>query len=132
MSDKPKQWSTYRLSSEDSEEKSAPNQNAPDESSSEEQLTPSWQPDQVQPQPTQPDLESKPNILGMAVSAARSMSKFAATGFRRVAPETHAVRVAECHECQYRQGSQCTLCGCFADKKAWIPHEDCPIGRWPQ
>ncbi|MEE3219699.1 MAG: hypothetical protein VX257_05520 [Planctomycetota bacterium] len=23
------------------------------------------------------------------------------------------------------------MCGCFTDLKAKMPHEDCPIGKWP-
>jgi hypothetical protein len=72
-----------------------------------------------------------PTLLGMAASATKSAVKFAASGFKTVAPETHRVRVAQCAECQHRNGNRCRVCGCFFDKKARLPHEDCPIGKWP-
>jgi hypothetical protein len=72
-----------------------------------------------------------PTLAGMAASFATSMAKFAASGFKTTPQEIHAARVAECDPCKYRDGTRCKLCGCFVDKKAWMPHEDCPIGRWP-
>ena len=72
-----------------------------------------------------------PNVVGMAVSAATSMAKFAASGFRRVDEPTHAVRMQRCSGCRHLEGSRCRLCGCFAQMKAWLPHEDCPVGKWP-
>jgi hypothetical protein len=39
--------------------------------------------------------------------------------------------LAQCGPCEHRQQSRCTLCRCFIAKKAWLPHEDCPLGRWP-
>lgn len=72
-----------------------------------------------------------PTLAGMAASFAGSMAKFAASGFKTTPREVHAARLAECEPCKYRDASRCKLCGCFVDKKAWMPHEDCPIGRWP-
>jgi len=66
----------------------------------------------------------------MAASFAGAMAKFAASGFRTVDAETHQVRVERCAQCEHRRESRCTLCGCFIDKKAWLPLEDCPLGRW--
>ena len=68
--------------------------------------------------------------LEMAAAATKSMVKFAASGFQTVDADTHQVRVAQCSACPYRHGSRCQVCGCFFDKKAWLPHEDCPIGKW--
>jgi len=82
------------------------------------------------PASEEPPLPS-PTLAGMAASFAGSMAKFAASGFKTTPPEIHAARVAECQPCKYREGTRCKLCGCFVDKKAWMPHEDCPIGRWP-
>ena len=70
-------------------------------------------------------------VLGMAASFAASMARFAASGFKRLDEQSHRLRVGQCEPCRYRQRSRCTLCGCFFDKKAWLPHEDCPVGRWP-
>ena len=71
------------------------------------------------------------SLIGMAASFTASMAKFAASGFQVVDQEIHDVRMAECEPCKYRETTRCTLCGCFIDKKAWLPHEDCPLGRWP-
>ena len=81
---------------------------------------------EVNPAPPAP-----PGVLGMAASFATSMAKFAAGGFKTVDPGVHRVRVEQCGPCEHRRESRCQLCGCFIDKKAWLPHEDCPIGRWP-
>jgi hypothetical protein len=70
---------------------------------------------------------------GSAVAAAAfsaSMVKFAASGFKTVDEPLHSLRVAQCQTCEHRRDSQCSLCRCFIDKKAWLPHEDCPVGRW--
>ncbi len=67
----------------------------------------------------------------MAMSAARSMGKFAAGGFQRVPQEIRDARLAQCHGCEYENGPKCVLCGCFIEAKAWMPHEDCPIAKWP-
>ena len=87
----------------------------------------------VQPEEpaTEPPPFKAPTLAGMAASFAGSMAKFAASGFKTTPPEIHAGRLAECDPCKYREGTRCKLCGCFVDKKAWMPHEDCPIGRWP-
>ncbi len=71
-----------------------------------------------------------PTVLGMAASLAGSMAKFAASGFKHVDEQTHALRVGQCEQCPYRRENRCAVCGCFFAKKAWLPHEDCSIGRW--
>jgi hypothetical protein len=72
-----------------------------------------------------------PSLLGMATSLAGSMARFAASGFKRVDEQSHRLRLGRCAPCEYRQDARCTFCGCFVAKKAWLPHEDCPLGRWP-
>ena len=78
---------------------------------------------------SEPDV-SPPTVLGIAASFAGSMAKFAASGFKRVDEQSHRLRVGQCEPCQYRKENRCLLCECFFAKKAWLPHEDCPIGRW--
>ena len=74
----------------------------------------------------------RPRGLASAAAAfAASMARFAASGFKTVDAPLHALRLGQCGPCEHRKGSQCALCRCFVDKKAWLPHEDCPIGRWP-
>ena len=74
---------------------------------------------------------ARPSFLGMAASFAGSMAKFAASGFKRVDEQSHRLRMAQCKPCEHRRRTRCDCCGCFIAKKAWLPHEDCPIGRWP-
>ena len=59
------------------------------------------------------------------------MARFAASGFKTVDRESHELRVDACGRCPKRRGNRCLLCGCFFAKKAWLPHEDCPMGKWP-
>ena len=130
MSNDPQEWSTFRLT-----EPNKPNRSEKptlqDTAAADEAL---------QAESTLKDsaVESNseggkvdPSFLGMAVSVSRSMAKFAASGFRPADAEVQSKRMAQCHACQYLDGARCKLCGCFADKKAMMPHEDCPIGRWP-
>jgi hypothetical protein len=80
------------------------------------------------PRPAAPEPST---ILGAAASFAVSMARFAASGFKTVDDELRALRISRCEPCEYREDSRCSLCRCFVSKKAWLPHEDCPIGRWP-
>jgi hypothetical protein len=73
----------------------------------------------------------KPTVAGMAASFASSMTNWAASGFNTVSQERHDARLAVCNACKHHNAPRCTVCGCFTDKKAWLPHEDCPIGKWP-
>jgi hypothetical protein len=72
-----------------------------------------------------------PNFWQMALSATRSMAKFVASGLARVDEATQRARLAQCATCNQYDAPRCKLCGCFADKKAWLVHEDCPLGKWP-
>jgi hypothetical protein len=80
-------------------------------------------------------LESPPrptpsSLVGAAASFASSMAHFVASGFKTVDEPLHELRMSQCSPCEYRRDTQCSLCRCFIEKKAWLPHEDCPIGRW--
>jgi hypothetical protein len=86
---------------------------------------PTGRPDASQPIP------EPPSLLGTAASFAGSMAKFAASGFKRVDEQSHQLRMNQCGPCEYRKDTRCMLCRCFVAKKAWLPHKDCPIGRWP-
>jgi len=68
----------------------------------------------------------------MASSFTTSVAKFAAGGFRTVTEEDHRLRLAQCDGCEHHTGTRCNLCGCFTQAKGWMPHEDCPIGKWPK
>ncbi len=79
--------------------------------------------------PAEPGI-SPPSALDMAASFAGSMAKLAASGFKLVDEQTQRLRVGQCKPCPYRWENRCAICGCFFAKKAWLPQEDCPIGRW--
>jgi hypothetical protein len=67
----------------------------------------------------------------MASSFAASMTKFASSGFKTADDECYRLRVEQCLRCGHRKSNRCSVCGCFFVLKAKLPHEDCPIGRWP-
>ena len=76
-------------------------------------------------------LREAATIPGMAVSFAAAMAAFLASGFKRVDERSHGLRVKQCEACEQRRETRCAVCGCFFAIKAWLPHEDCAIGRWP-
>jgi hypothetical protein len=67
----------------------------------------------------------------MALSAARSMGRFAGSGFQAVPAEARRRRLRVCAGCEHHTGVRCRLCGCFTGVKASLAHEDCPLGKWP-
>ena len=71
-----------------------------------------------------------PTLSGMAASFAAAMAQFVASGFQRVDEQSHQLRVKQCESCRHHRQTRCTVCGCFFAIKAWLPQEDCPIGRW--
>jgi tetratricopeptide (TPR) repeat protein len=73
-----------------------------------------------------------PGLLRMASSAARSMARFVGSGLKTVPSATRTERLAVCAGCEYHTGLRCRLCGCFTSAKAMMPHENCPIGKWPR
>lgn len=74
--------------------------------------------------------KSGPTLARMAGSFTKSMAQFAASGFQTVPKEVHELRVVACEACEHRSGAQCQLCGCVIEAKGWLPHEDCPLGKW--
>jgi hypothetical protein len=70
-------------------------------------------------------------IFRMAFSVIKSMGKFVGSGMKTVSAETHGKRLQACGSCPRHTGVRSRLCGCFTNVKAWLPHEDCPIGKWP-
>jgi hypothetical protein len=75
-----------------------------------------------------------------------AMTRWAASGFGRVPQDTYQDRIAACQSCKYlsfppskaiyrlagspQQKSVCGLCGCNVRRKAALPTEHCPDGRW--
>lgn len=78
--------------------------------------------------------------------ASFAMARWAASGFRRVPDDTYRNRMTACHDCEHlsippknklyrltgaaQHKSVCGLCGCDVRRKAWLPTEHCPAGRW--
>ncbi len=73
-----------------------------------------------------------PSWLRMALSATHSMAKFLAAGAKTASRQAHQKRLDVCKACTHHTGLRCRVCGCFTNTKAWMPHEDCPIGKWPR
>jgi len=72
-----------------------------------------------------------PSIWRMAATAAQAATQFVASGFQTVPPECQQKRLQVCEGCKFKQENVCQVCGCYLDKKAWLPFEDCPLGKWP-
>jgi tetratricopeptide (TPR) repeat protein len=83
---------------------------------------------------TQPAREavSGPCLLWMAFTAAKSMTRFFASGMYMVATTIQTERLEVCATCPQHTGVRCKLCGCFTSIKALRPHERCPIEKWPR
>jgi tetratricopeptide (TPR) repeat protein len=73
-----------------------------------------------------------PGLLRMAISAAKSMGKFVGAGMKTVSPAMQQKRLRVCTTCEHHTGVRCKICGCFTSVKAWLPHENCPIEKWPK
>jgi hypothetical protein len=74
---------------------------------------------------------SGPGLLRMAFSAMKSMAHFAGSGFKPASADTVQKRLQTCAPCEHHTGLRCKVCGCFTSIKARLPHERCPIGKWP-
>ena len=70
-------------------------------------------------------------LLRMALSATKSMTKFLNSGFKTVPSITYQKRLESCAICPHYTGMRCKLCGCFTSIKARLPHETCPLSKWP-
>src|SRR5262249_31924583 len=73
-----------------------------------------------------------PGVMRMAFSAVKSMAKFVGSGMKTVPKAAYQRRLQTCTPCEHHTGVRCKLCGCFTSVKAWLPHEHCPIGKWPK
>jgi hypothetical protein len=85
-----------------------------------------------QPGPAPEPPVSGPGVLHMAISAVKSMTRFLASGAKTVGPDTQRKRLDVCATCPHHTGLRCRVCGCFTGVKTWLPHERCPLGKWPE
>ena len=83
------------------------------------------------PQPESAQAASGPGLLRMALSAARAMTTFFGAGFKTVPAAIQQKRLQTCATCEHHTGLRCRVCGCFTNIKTRLPHEECPIGKWP-
>ena len=72
-----------------------------------------------------------PGLLRMAIAAAKSLAKQVGSGLKTVSPQTYQRRVQTCVGCEPFTGVRCRVCGCFTQIKARLPHERCPLEKWP-
>jgi tetratricopeptide (TPR) repeat protein len=72
-----------------------------------------------------------PGLLRMAFTALKSAAKFVGSGLKTLPPETVRARLEVCGPCGHFSGTRCRVCGCFVSLKARLPHESCPVGKWP-
>jgi tetratricopeptide (TPR) repeat protein len=82
--------------------------------------------------PTSQNPPDGTGILWKALTAAQSFAKFLGSGFKTVTSSTHENRLQNCASCPHHTGVRCKICGCFTSIKAWMPHENCPVGKWPR
>ncbi len=80
---------------------------------------------------TTPKSTNGPGLLRMALSATKSMTQFAGSGFKTTAPEVRRQRLQTCASCEHHTGLRCKICGCFTGAKSKLLHESCPLGKWP-
>jgi tetratricopeptide (TPR) repeat protein len=73
-----------------------------------------------------------PGPLRMAFAALKSMARFVGSGMKTLPPQARTERLATCTACPHHTGVRCRLCGCFTAVKTWLPHERCPIEKWPK
>jgi tetratricopeptide (TPR) repeat protein len=74
----------------------------------------------------------EPGLLRMALTATAAMAKFVGSGFKRVSQDLHQERIGVCATCEHHTCVRCRVCGCFTNTKAWLPHETCPLNKWPE
>jgi tetratricopeptide (TPR) repeat protein len=72
-----------------------------------------------------------PGILRLALSAAKAVVNYVGSGLATVSPATRQRRLDVCATCEFHTGVRCRVCGCFTAVKTWLPHEACPLDRWP-
>jgi tetratricopeptide (TPR) repeat protein len=79
-----------------------------------------------------PGQTSPARPLRQALSAVNALTKFLASGGRKVTASTREQRLQTCRACEHHTGLRCRLCGCFTQAKTWLPHERCPLAKWTE
>ena len=81
--------------------------------------------------PVDPTRQRGPGFLRMALAAVMAVGRFVGSGFKTVSDSTYQQRLATCATCPQHTGERCKACGCFTKVKAKLPHETCPMAKWP-
>tara|TARA_R110000765_G_scaffold288759_4_gene384972 strand:+ start:4330 stop:6237 length:1908 start_codon:yes stop_codon:yes gene_type:complete len=76
------------------------------------------------------DKPKLPSITKMAGNLAIALKEHIATGSESTSKEKFEKRLEICSMCTHRTDKQCSICGCFVDKKAMWAESECPIGKW--
>jgi hypothetical protein len=71
-----------------------------------------------------------PPLVVQARNLAGAVGRFVAGGMGRRTPEQQAAIMAVCRGCEFFRGHRCLKCGCWANLKARLASEHCPIGKW--
>lgn len=76
-----------------------------------------------------------PNLLVRLYTVSKALAKavWQLLLFRSpfVSARTLAIRIDTCHNCEFRAGMSCTICGCIIEAKARLKSEQCPVNEWP-
>jgi hypothetical protein len=82
------------------------------------------------------DPEPEPSLRTKFRSLTRSLSEWAAAGFKVVSQEQFDTRINECRICPHwdpdamRGTGKCRKCGCSTQAKLRLATAKCPIGKW--
>jgi tetratricopeptide (TPR) repeat protein len=70
-------------------------------------------------------------LLRKGLSAARSVTRFVASGLKLTDSDLLKSRLELCASCEHHTGLRCKVCGCFTNVKTRMAAETCPAGKWP-
>src|SRR5262249_42295802 len=73
----------------------------------------------------------EPSVVQMGLTATKALAKFLGSGLKMVSEEVRQERLQICAGCEHHTGMRCRLCSCFTSAKTRLPHQECPIHKWP-
>ncbi len=71
-----------------------------------------------------------PGILTKAANFAAAMATHVASGMVPATEEQADIRLSTCSLCKFRNGPNCSVCGCVLELKATLASSECPLGHW--
>jgi tetratricopeptide (TPR) repeat protein len=81
------------------------------------------------PAPNQATQE--PSVAQLGLTATKALATFIGSGLKMVSEEVRQERLQICATCEHHTGMRCRLCSCFTSAKTRLPHQECPIQKWP-